>query len=66
MQFHHFYQIFFFELLLNHRSIKQLPGPISRLDISDKSSLLTMVKFDMPPIFNIQAGKDISFCFKTK
>ena len=44
-------------------SIRQLPGPISLLYIPDKLSLfVTMVIFEMPPIFKKQVGS-LNFLF---
>ena len=52
-----------FELLLTHVSIRQLPGPISLLYIPDKLSLfVTMVIFEMPPIFKKHIGNLNLFC----
>ena len=45
---------------LIHLSIKQFPGPISRLDIS--KLLFIEVTYAIPPIFNIVTGVCILFC----
>ena len=53
----HPYQIFF-RIFSHQVSIKQLPGPISLLNIpEDFVEFLIKVILDMPPIFKIQTGK---------
>ena len=49
----------FFDLILIHSSIKQLPGPISLLNILFSTSI--KVALAMPPIFKIITGSGILF-----